>query len=162
MRAVRPIGEVVIVSRSEERGALLAKTAQDAGLLARLGDPGAVTEADIVCTCTTSTEPLFDGRMLPSGAHVNAVGAYLPTTREVDETTARRAAIVVETRDVALAEAGDLLIAFGGPLGAAAGIAADLSELVQGHRVEGEITLFESVGMAFEDLVVARAAVDAP
>ncbi len=161
MRAVCPIEELVVVSRSEERAAALARVAQDAGLVAEVGDPSAVAGADIVCTCTTATEPLFDGHLLRPGTHVNAVGAYLPTTREVDETTVRRAAIVVETRDVALAEAGDLLLAFGGVVGAAAAIGADLSEIACGREVDGELTLFESVGMAFEDLAVARAAVDA-
>lgn len=159
--AVRPIEEVVIVSRSEDRAATLAKLAQDHGLISSLGDASSVVDADIICTCTTSAEPLFDGRMLGQGCHVNAVGAYTALTRELDEATVRRAAVVVENRESALTEAGDLLIPFGGPVGAAAAIAADLSEVVRGKAIEGEITVFESVGLAFEDLVIARAAVGA-
>jgi ornithine cyclodeaminase/alanine dehydrogenase-like protein (mu-crystallin family) len=157
--AIRPIEEVVIVSRSEDRAAALAKFAQDRGLSSSLGDASSVVDADIICTCTTSAEPLFDGRMLGQRCHVNAVGAYTPLTRELDESTVRRAAVVVETRESALTEAGDLLIPFGGPLGAGAAIVADLSEVVRGKAIDGEITVFESVGLAFEDLVVARAAV---
>jgi ornithine cyclodeaminase/alanine dehydrogenase-like protein (mu-crystallin family) len=159
--AVRPIEELVIVSRSDDRAAALAKLAQDRGLSSSLGDASSVVDADVICTCTTSGEPLFDGRMLAQGCHVNAVGAYTPLTRELDEATVRRAAVVVETREAAMTEAGDLLIPFGGPVGAGAVIVADLSEVVRGKAVEGDITVFESVGLAFEDLVVARAAVSA-
>ena len=118
-----------------------------------------------MCTCTTSPTPLFDGARLSPGAHVNAVGAYTPDTREVDTETVRRARVVVEARDVALAEAGDLLIPIAEGVVTAAHILADLWEVVRDDRaVRGsldDVTLFESVGMAFEDLIVARAVMEA-
>ena len=164
MRAVRGITDLVVISRSGERAAALVAAAREGGLTVDVGDPEAVRDADVVCTCTTSEEPLFDGSLLAPGAHVNAVGAYQPHTRELDTETVRRARVVVETREVALAEAGDLLI----PIreGAIDGehLVADLGELVRGadvRRSREDVTLFESVGMGFEDLVVARAAVDA-
>ena len=164
MRAVRDLTSLVVVSRSGERAEALVAAARDGGLTADVGETDAVGDADVVCTCTTSEEPLFDGSFLAPGAHVNAVGAYQPHTREVDTETVRRARVVVETREVAFAEAGDLLI----PIreGAIDGehIVADLGELVRGaevRRSREDVTLFESVGMAFEDLVVARAAIDA-
>ncbi|MGQ0670898.1 MAG: ornithine cyclodeaminase family protein [Actinomycetota bacterium] len=162
MRAVRPIQSVVVVSRSPGPAADLAGRGRSLGLAAEVGDPAAVTEADIVCTCTTSAEPVFDGSLLPAGAHVNAVGSYRPDMRELDETTVRRGRLVVETRDAALEEAGDLLM----PIGAGVITTDDiveLSDVVRGTRVRRgpqDVTVFKSVGVAFEDLVVARAALD--
>lgn len=165
MRAVRPIDEVVVVSRSPEHAEELAARANADGVGARTGTPDDVAIADVVCTCTTSSTPLFDGTRLPAGTHVNAVGAYTPDTREVDTETVRRARVVVESRDVALAEAGDLLIPIAEGAVTQGDILADLAEVVRDERaVRGsleDITLFESVGMAFEDLIVARAVVGA-
>jgi ornithine cyclodeaminase/alanine dehydrogenase-like protein (mu-crystallin family) len=164
MVAVRPIEEVVVVSRSPEPARELVDRAADLGLRASVGEPSAVANADVVCTCTTSAVSVFDGHALSPGAHVNAVGAYLPNEREVDTETVRRAKVVVETREVALAEAGDLLIPIEEGVIGADHIRADLAEVVLGAEVrtaDDDVTLFGSVGMAFEDLVVARAALDA-
>jgi ornithine cyclodeaminase/alanine dehydrogenase-like protein (mu-crystallin family) len=164
MTAVRPVEDVVVVSRSEGPATALADRAQSMGLRASVGAPEAVAEADLVCTCTTSAVPVFDGRRLAAGAHVNAVGAYLPNEREVDAETVSRARVVVETRQVAFAEAGDLLLPIEEGLIDRDHVRADLSEVVGGaviRTAHDDVTLFESVGMAFEDLVVARAALDA-
>lgn len=161
MRAVRPIEQVTVVSRSREPAEALVAEAARLGLRASVGEPGAVAEADIVCTCTTSPDPVFDGASLAPGAHVNAVGAYRPDTHEVDDETVRRARIVVETRDVALSEAGDLLIPMGAGVISEADIVADLAEVARGAQVRrssDDITLFKSVGVAIEDLAVAAAA----
>lgn len=163
MTAVRPIERVTVVSRTREGAEALAERARGSGLQARTGEPSDVSEADIVCTCTTSPTPVFAGSALRPGAHVNAVGAYTPETRELDAETLRRGRVVVETREAALAEAGDLLLAMGEGMIGAEDVAADLSEVVRGAEVRAsdeDITVFKSVGVAFEDLVVARAAVD--
>lgn len=163
MTAVRPIERVTVVSRTQERAEALADEARALGLEARTGEPSDVSEADVVCTCTTSPTPVFAGSDLRPGAHVNAVGAYTPETRELDAETLRRGRVVVETRDAALAEAGDLLLAIEEGAIAAEDMVADLSEVVRGAVVrssDADITVFKSVGVAFEDLVVARAAVD--
>ncbi len=158
MVAVRPIVDLIIVTRTAERAGELVGAAEARGIGASLGAPDAVATADIVCTCTTATEPLFDGSLLRPGVHVNAVGAYRPETRELDTETVRRARVVVETRATAWAEAGDLAI----PLEEGAigrdHVVTDLQELVRGAEVRlnpDDITLFESVGLAFEDLAVA-------
>jgi ornithine cyclodeaminase/alanine dehydrogenase-like protein (mu-crystallin family) len=163
MLAVRPVEKVTVVSRTSGRAEALAGSAREMGVTAQVAGPDAVGAADIVCTCTTSPTPVFEGSLLSAGSHVNAVGAYTPQTRELDDETIRRGRVVVETREVALAEAGDLLI----PLGAGSigpdHVVADLSEVVHGvtvRRRPEDVTVFKSVGVAFEDLVVARAAVD--
>jgi ornithine cyclodeaminase/alanine dehydrogenase-like protein (mu-crystallin family) len=164
MRAVRPIRAVTIVSRTRARAETLAEAARGMDLDTRVGGPDDVAEADIVCTCTTSPQPLFDGRLLRPGAHVNAIGAFTPDTRELDDETIRRARVVVETREVALAEAGDVVIPLRAGTIDEAHIVADLRELVHGARVRtgpDDVTVFKSVGVALEDLAVAVAAVAA-
>jgi len=164
MLAVRPVDRVAIVSPTRARAEALADRVRGLGVEAVVGDPDDVAEGELVCACTTSTAPLFDGNALSPGAHVNAVGAYLPDARELDSTTIARAKVVVETRDAALAEAGDLLIPIGEGAIGSQHVIADLKELVTGAAVRtspDDVTVFKSVGIAFEDLVVARAAVEA-
>src|SRR5262249_15252509 len=116
-------------------------------------------ESDVICACTTSTVPLFDGRMLRSGTHLNLVGAFQPHTREVDDETVKRARVVVDTYEGALSEAGDLLIPLANGSIARGHIVADLHEIVAGKKPgrtqAKDITLFKSVGCAMEDLVTA-------
>ncbi len=164
MLAVRPIGHVTVVSRTLERARALVAEARERGIGGDVGDVDDVTDADVVCTCTTSDEPLFDGGRLPPGAHVNAVGSYQPASRELDTDAMLRARIVVETREAALAEAGELAIPIGQGAFAQGHVVADLAEVVHGAVVRttpSDVTVFKSVGLAFEDLIVARAAVDA-
>lgn len=164
MLAVRPISEVTVIGRSPHRVDALLAHARALGIDARAGDPDAVREADLVCTCTTSAVSVFSGHDLADGAHVNAVGAYLAHQRELDTETIRRAKVVVETREVALAEAGDVVIPIREGAIEASHILADLAEVSRGRSVrEGptDVTAFVSVGFSFEDLVVARAAMDA-
>lgn len=163
MRAVRPIEEVVVVSRSSGPAEALAGAAGEMGLRASAGEPGAEREADLVCACTTSPTPVVVGSALAAGSHVNAVGAFTTSTREVDADAVRRARVVVETREAAMAEAGDLVMAIEEGTIGPEHVLADLSELVRGASVRTspeDVTLFKSVGVAFEDLIVARAAVD--
>jgi ornithine cyclodeaminase/alanine dehydrogenase-like protein (mu-crystallin family) len=163
MAAVRPIERVTVVSRTAAASDGLVHRARDAGLDASPGDAGSVQEADIVCTCTTSGTPVLDGSRLAAGSHVNAIGAYRPEDRELDDETVRRGRIVVETRDAAMAEAGDILIPIKAGVIDATAVVADLAEVVRGAAVRrgpDDITVFKSVGVAFEDLVVARAAAD--
>ncbi len=164
MLAVRPIGQVTVVSRTLERARALVADARERGIGADVGDVDDVADADVVCTCTTSDEPLFDGGRLAAGAHVNAVGSYRPASRELDTTAMLRARVVVETREAALAEAGELAIPIGQGTFAQDHVVADLAEVVHGAVVRAtrsDVTVFKSVGLAFEDLIVARAAVDA-
>jgi ornithine cyclodeaminase len=91
-------------------------------------------ESDVLCTCTTSKTPLFDGSMLRKGAHINAVGSFQSTTRELDDLTIRHSRIVVDTYDGALAEAGDLLIPIKTGVIKRENILADLYELTSGKK----------------------------
>ena len=116
-------------------------------------------EADIICTCTTASQPLFDGNRLQPGTHLNLVGAFQPDCREVDSLTISRARIVVDTYAGALREAGDVLIPMHEGKVARECI-AELHEIASGTRparqTAEEITVFKSVGCALEDLAVAE------
>jgi len=119
----------------------------------------AVKGSDIVVTITTSATPVFDGEWLAAGTHVNAAGSNSLLRQEIDETTVRRAQpVVVDSRPSALKEAGDLLPALEkGRLHA--GALTELGEVIAGIRpgrtARDQITLFESQGMAIQDLVIA-------
>jgi ornithine cyclodeaminase len=160
MRTVRDITQVAIVGRDPGRAAALVAALCADGVDARVDGARAVADADIICTCTTSRTPLFDAALVPPGAHVNAVGAYRPDARELEAALLARADVFVETRASALLEAGDVVLAI------ADGVleAGDLSELAPvvrgaaGRADDRAVTVFKSVGLAFEDLVVAAAA----
>jgi ornithine cyclodeaminase/alanine dehydrogenase-like protein (mu-crystallin family) len=117
-------------------------------------------ESDVICTCTTAHEPLFDGNWLRPGTHLNLVGAFQPETREVDDTTVKRARVVVDTCEGAMQEAGDLLIPIESGTIDRSHIIADLHEIASDKKAArtsaGSITLFKSVGCALEDLVTAQ------
>jgi ornithine cyclodeaminase/alanine dehydrogenase-like protein (mu-crystallin family) len=164
MRAVRPLRDVTVVGRTRSKVDDLVSRARSQGLDARSGAPADVRDADLICTCTTSAVSVFSGHDLDEGVHINAVGAYLADQRELDTETIRRAKVVVETREVALAEAGDVVIPIREGAIDASHLVADLAELARGRPVRtsaADVTAFVSVGSAFEDLVVARAAIEA-
>ena len=118
--------------------------------------------ADIVVTVTAATEPVLRGEWLAPGAHVNAVGACRPHQRELDGEAIRRARVVVDRRESAMAEAGDILLAIAegavGPDPIAAELGQVLAGTLPGRRGDAEITLFKSVGIAVQDLAAARSA----
>ncbi|HWG39910.1 MAG TPA: hypothetical protein VN658_05130 [Candidatus Acidoferrales bacterium] len=138
-----------------------AKMRNELGLNVESAAPETVArESDVICTCTSAREPLFDGNWLRPGTHLNLVGAFRPETREVDDITVKRARVVVDTYDGALQEAGDLLIPIKNGTIDHSHIVADLHEIASGkktaRRSAESITLFKSVGCAMEDLVTAQ------
>lgn len=161
LRAVRGIEHVTIVGGGSPRAAELVEELRDQGIEAVTGTASAVADADIVCTCTTSRTPVFDGALVRPGTHVNAIGAYRPDARELEASLLARALVVVETRPSALAEAGDVVLAIEDGALAVARL-HELSAVVRGDVVRAgtDITVFKSVGLALEDLAVAAAAAD--
>jgi len=149
---VRPIDEVLIWSRNPKRASRLA--AEIGGVVAGSTDE-AVQAADVVCTATPATTPLFAAESLQPGVHVNAMGAATPEMAEIPPEALARALVVVEDRAAAAAEAGDLL---------QAGIEPDgtLEDLLAGHLAgrtgPDDMTVFKSVGIASQDIAAAVAA----
>jgi ornithine cyclodeaminase/alanine dehydrogenase-like protein (mu-crystallin family) len=120
----------------------------------------AVRGADLICTTTSAREPVLRGEWLAPGAHVNAVGACFPTTRELDTDAVVRSRLYVDRRESTLHEAGDFLIPKAeGALGDEH-IVGEIGDVVlgkvPGRRSASEITLFKSLGIAIEDLAAAH------
>lgn len=170
VHAMRQLAEVVVVARAgsaagAEGAEKLAAHARGLGVPARPGAAAEVADADLVICCTTSREPLFDGRLIAPGATVVAVGSHEPDAREVDTALVRRAAVYVESRAAALREAGDLLVPEAEGAIGAGHISGTLADLVAGRMPGAGAAscpqLFKSVGMAWEDLAVAVALFEA-
>jgi len=161
---VRPIEQVRIFSRTRERAEALAGHLRTIGMpvppAVRVVDSAAeaVRGADVVVTATTSLVPVFADEDLQPGAHVNAIGAFTPETRELETATVRRAKVVVDSRVAALAEAGDILIPLREGAIAEGHIHAEIGEIILGRRPgrtdPQEVTVFKSVGNAVQDVAV--------
>ncbi len=120
----------------------------------------AVRGADVVCTVTSSNEPVVLGEWLAPGTHLNAVGACRAHTRELDGAALARAAFFVDRRESAENEAGDFLLAVEEGAIGRDHIRAELGEVLAGdapgRTSADEITIFESLGLAIEDLAAAE------
>jgi len=159
---VRPIAEARVYDPSRDAAKQFAQQ-----MSGQLGIPvrpvqsphQAVEGMDVVVTATTSPTPVFEGAWVAPGTHVTGVGSHTPEARELDEALIRRARVVVDEREAALGEAGDIVL----PLQAGAitedHIAAELGEVVAGIRPGREtpeqVTVFKSVGLAFQDISTA-------
>ena len=160
---VRKFTRVLICGRDPARTAHFVEqvVAESHGLTIEAVDARTcAAESDVLCTCTSHPLPLFDGRDLRAGTHLNLVGAFRPDTREVDTETIRRSRLVVDTYEAARAEAGELLIPLREGFVTDDHVASDLHSLLsgkkQGRSSAEELTVFKSVGCALEDLVAAE------
>ncbi|OFR86501.1 ornithine cyclodeaminase [Micrococcus sp. HMSC067E09] len=160
---VLEVERITVVGRSAEKAqALAARITDELGVSAEAGDEEAVAEAGVVVTCTASTSPLFDGALVRDDAVVVAMGAHTPDTRELDDALLARGQVVVESRDSALREAGEVV------LGMESGAVAErelvtFADLATGRarRKAGVPAVVVTTGMPWQDLVVASAVMDA-
>jgi ornithine cyclodeaminase/alanine dehydrogenase-like protein (mu-crystallin family) len=156
---IRPISEVTVVARDPKRRADFVDRIEASGMRARAGDPYAVAEADVVVCATTAAEPVLDHRWVRDDCCVIAVGSHEPDRRELPAELLARSTVVVEERGAAVREAGDVVLAIGAGCLDAHDLVG-LSALVSG-RAEFDRScprVFKSVGMSWEDLVIAAAA----
>lgn len=145
LRLVRRFREVRVWSRTRAHAERLAA---EIGAQATTAE-AAVRDADVIVTATSSLEPVLAGAWLKPGAHVNAVGWRGPAGRELDD-EAMRHIVIVDSREAVMKESGDVLLS-------GAKIHAELGEVLAGTRgiARGSTTIFESVGMAVEDVAAA-------
>ena len=160
----RAIERVLVLSRQHSHAeTLAARLAQRFGIKAEAATEveEAVRAADILVTATSAYDPLFDGGLLRPGTHVSGIGSHLREASEVDVTTLRRAKVVVDQLSSCLAEAGDIMKPIGAGLYDRGKIHAEIGAIIAGERAgrsdESEITFFKSVGLAAQDVAVARA-----
>jgi ornithine cyclodeaminase len=159
MKCVRPLRRVRVWSRNPENARRFAEAqSKRFGLAieAARSAKEAVAGADLICTTTSSREPVLAGEWIAPGAHLNAVGACFANARELDTAAVARARLFVDRRESALNEAGDFLIAKHEGAFGDEHILGEIGDLVLG-KVEGrtsreDVTLFESLGIAVEDL----------
>ncbi len=161
--AVRPISTVRMWSRSGTRAhefANWARTQRDVTIEVADSARDAVSGADVVCTITSSRTPVLEGAWLAPGAHVNAVGASMPTARELDTAAVKMSRLFVDRRESAANEAGDFLIPRSEGAIDDSHILGEVGELltgsVVGRRNDNDVTLFKSLGLAIEDVAAIR------
>ncbi|MEO7840969.1 MAG: hypothetical protein ABIU06_16640 [Anaerolineales bacterium] len=122
----------------------------------------AIENADIICTATTSSKPVFDDADIKPGTHISAVGAYTPQMQEVPVETVARARVVVDSYVTVMEEAGDIVRAIQAGAIQESDIHAEIGEIILGSKAgresEDEITFFKSVGNAVQDAAAAQLA----
>ena len=163
MAAVRKLARVRVWSRTRANAERFARE-QGArhGVRIEVCDDaaGAVRDADLVCTTTAASTPVLEGRWLAPGAHVNAVGACFANSRELDTEAVKRARFFTDRRESCLAEAGDFRIARDEGAIADSHLLGEVGEVflgrVPGRVSPGDVTVFESLGLAVEDLASAH------
>lgn len=162
LAAVRKLERVKVYSRNAEKlKAFCARMTERLSLpvVAAASAEETVRESDIVVTITTAATPVFSGDWIAPGTHVNAAGSNSLLRQEIDETTVRKCSVVVvDSRPTALKEAGDLLPALEKGRLQPGGL-TELGEVIAGLRPGRKsaeaVTLFESQGMAIQDLILA-------
>jgi len=162
LMAVRPITRIKIFDLVKEKAAALAAQLSDQTGVSACAARDArevVAGSDLVVTATTAKEPVFCGDWLEEGTHVSGVGANTRAKCELDRATFQRSKVVVDFKDQALDESGDLRDALHGGAITLDHVYAELGDIVTGRkpgRTTGrEITVFKSVGIAIEDIATA-------
>jgi ornithine cyclodeaminase len=163
MKTVRTLRRVRVWSRTAARcERFIEKAKQKFGIpIEQMRTAEACVEgADLICTVTASREPVLQGAWISPGTHINAVGAALPTARELDSAAVARSRVYVDRRESALAEAGDILIPMSEGAFPADHIRGELGGVLMGAEPgrdsPQDVTLFKSLGLAIEDLAAAR------
>ncbi|EPY7708659.1 ornithine cyclodeaminase family protein [Bacillus pacificus] len=161
--AVRHIEKVILYNRTEEKAYAFSQYIQE-----KFNKPAyvytstneAISEADIIVTTTNASTPVFS-KKLQKGVHINAVGSFRPSMQELpSHAIANANKVVVESKEAALEETGDLQVPIQEGLFKANDIHAELGQIIGGEKAgrenDEEITIFKSVGLAVVDIIVAK------
>ena len=164
---VRPLARIAVFDMDKKRAATLVSDVRSlvegkCECVAAESPAEILGTSDIIIAATTSHTPVFDGKSVREGTHINAIGSFKPEVREVDDTTVKRARLFVDSYEHALNEAGDLIMPMKSGIIKRDDIRAELGELIvgskKGREQAREITFFKSVGMAVQDIAVAELA----
>ena len=158
---VRSLRRIRIWSRDTARAKRLANSISGSARIEVMPNvQEAVHGASIICTTTAAAEPVLRGEWIADGAHINAVGASTPKSRELDTAAIVRSSLFVDRRESALNEPGDILIPIAEGAITPSHIKAELGEVVTGKHPgrtsEKEVTVFKSLGLAVEDIAAAQ------
>jgi ornithine cyclodeaminase/alanine dehydrogenase-like protein (mu-crystallin family) len=165
LATVREFDEVRVYAPSPEHARAVAGLSNGGAAVASSAEE-AVRGADVVVLATTSSEPVLNRAWLGPGAHVNAVGASVPSARELDSETVAASALFCDSRESLRNEAGEFQLAVSeGLIAGEQHVRAELGEVLAGRgpgRLDDtELTFFRSLGIAIEDLAAAQTAVAA-
>ena len=167
MMAIRPIKHIHLYSRREANAQAFAQAMQDktdATFQVFDSVEKAIASADIICTLTSSPNPLIKGHWLKPGVHLNLVGAHTPDAREVDSKTIQPSRLFVELKSTALREAGDILIPLRAKQIQESHILGEVAEVIAGNLIgrnnSDDITVYKSLGNAAQDLAAAYAVLE--
>ena len=156
IRCVRNLTSIIVIGRSEE------KAIKFCNLFDSLVQPGEMSDlknADIICTATTSKTPLFNFKDIKAGVHINAIGAHQADTRELGTSLIQKSKVYIDQLSSSQIEAGDLIIPINEGKYNWNNVEGELGELIDekiaGRTSEDEITIFNSIGNAVQDLVIA-------
>jgi ornithine cyclodeaminase len=160
VHAVRPLRALTIVSRDITKAAGIAETLaselSDVDVNVTTDVDAAIADVDIVCCATPSTTPLFDAGALPSHVHVNAIGAFRPTMRELPSELLAEATVLIDEKQAILEESGEILHALAAGLIQVGDLLELGSALRQGISERKHRTVFKTVGVAAQDWAIAR------
>lgn len=167
---VLPIRRLVVAGRTARNVETLVErlkreaALEDVEIVGSLAPDEAAASADVITTVTRSADPLFDGRVIRQGTHLNIAGAMRRHEREVDDHVARRAMFVLDSEEVARQRAGDLVLPLEGGVISEDQIAGEIGDVILGKRPgrtdPAQITIFRSMGIASQDLCLAAALLD--
>jgi len=156
---VRPIEKIIVFSRSKPSAEKFCSTLANQ-VQCEIGKKESLLEADIVCTTTPASSPLFETDKIKPGCHLNVVGSAQPSFREVPTALVARSKIIVDKREACEQEAGDLIIPVQEGSWSFEQVHGELGQVVSGDIIaresENEITLFKSVGNAIQDHAMAH------
>ena len=162
MRAVRPVDEIIVWGRNPGKVQVFAREQEErTGIRVRAtADPAEAGACDLVCTTTTSPEPILAGDWVNPGAHVNLVGAHSMTTRECDTDLVVKSAVYVDLMESVRNEGGDIMIPVEEGAIDETHIIGELGELLQGkipgRQDENQVTLYQSHGINAQDMYAAK------
>jgi len=163
MKSVRKLRRVRVWSRSEANAERFARDEHERhGIEIEVSSSAAdaVRDANLICTTTSSREPVLRGEWLSTGAHVNAVGACFSQHRELDTETARRSRFFADSRESCLNEAGDFIIARDEGAISDDHLLGEIGDVflerIPGRLSADDVTVYESLGIAIEDLAAAH------
>jgi alanine dehydrogenase len=160
---VRGLTNVAVVARTLESAERFVEAQSplypDLQIRATKSADAALATADIVCTVSSASEPVFNSSSVVAGTHINGVGAHTPSTREIPGQTMRDARVVVDSREANLRECGDCLIPIDEGLFNAEHVSDELGEILSGDKAgrtsNAEVTIYQSCGIGVQDLAAA-------
>ena len=130
----------------------------------KCSSPDEVIAADIICTASSSSTPVFDGRKIKAGTHINGIGSHTPGARELDTEIIKRLKFIGDSKTACFNEAGDIMIPLKEGAITESHFYAELGEIITGKKPgrvnDEEITLFKSNGLAIQDAATAKLVYD--